>query len=311
MLLPLALFLTFVGLASVVLLGHQYVSDRKQVSRSLREANVAVADAWDVRARELADPLSVRVLQPALERLGDAVRRVAPSGVMKRLDDELTYAGAPAGWDGERLLVLKAVLAAGLALSTPLWAPALGIEGTRLVFTPPLAAFVGWFAPEWVLRSKSGERQGAIRRALPDALDLLAITVQAGLAFDGALDKVARQLGGPLGEEFTRVVQEMRIGASRGEALRSLRDRTNVVELQTFVLALVQADAFGISIANVLKVQSVEIRTKRRQRAEEQAQKLPVKLIMPLMSCIFPSLFVVLLGPAALDIYDKIIKGSG
>ena len=163
--------------------------------------------------------------------------------------------------------------------------------------------FIGYYLPEWVLRSRSGKRQGAMRRALPDALDLLSITVEAGLGFDAAVSRVSKQAGGPLGEELYRVLQEMQIGKSRADALRDLGERTTIPELKSFVLAMIQADIFGISIAKVLHVQANEMRVKRRQRAEEKAQKVPVKIVFPLLTCIFPSLLVVLLGPAAISIY--------
>jgi tight adherence protein C len=150
-----------------------------------------------------------------------------------------------------------------------------------------------------------------MQRALPDALDLLSITVEAGLGFDAAVARVARQSGGPLGEELHRVLQEMQIGKSRSDALRDLADRTSIPELKSFVLAMVQADIFGISIAKVLQVQAKEMRLKRRQRAEEQAQKVPVKIVFPLILCIFPSLFIVLLGPAVITIYENILQSTG
>jgi tight adherence protein C len=174
-----------------------------------------------------------------------------------------------------------------------------------------LGIFVGYYLPEWILRSKSGKRQALMRRALPDALDLLSITVEAGLGFDAAMARVARQAGGPLGEEMHRVLQEMQIGKSRSEALRDFGERSSVPELKSFVLAMVQADIFGVSIAKVLHVQANEMRIKRRQRAEEEAQRVPVKIIFPLILCIFPSLFVVLLGPAAITIYNNIIHRPG
>jgi tight adherence protein C len=135
----------------------------------------------------------------------------------------------------------------------------------------------------------------------------MSITVEAGLGFDAAMERVAREMEGPLGEELIRVVQEMRLGKSRADALRDLGSRSSVDELKSFVLAMVQADIFGISIARVLHVQAAELRIKRRQRAEEQAQKLPVKIIFPLILCIFPALFIVLLGPAAIQIYESLL----
>ena len=174
----------------------------------------------------------------------------------------------------------------------------------RTIIALALAGFVGYYAPEWMLRSKSGKRQANIQRSLPDALDLLSITVEAGLGFDAAVARVSRQAGGPLGEEMHRVIQEMQIGKSRADALRDLADRSTIVELKSFVLAMIQADIFGISIAKVLHVQAREMRIKRRQRAEEQAQKVPVKIVFPVLFCIFPALFVVLLGPAVIKIID-------
>jgi tight adherence protein C len=177
----------------------------------------------------------------------------------------------------------------------------------RTIVVAPVAGFVGYYLPEWLLRSRSSKRQYQIQRALPDALDLMSITVQAGLGFDAALERVSREMGGPLGEELYRVVQEMRLGKSRGEALRDLADRTTVEELKSFVMAMVQAEIFGISIAQVLNVQAEELRLKRRMRAEEQAQKLPVKIVFPLILCIFPAMMVVLVGPAAISIYENFI----
>ena len=141
-----------------------------------------------------------------------------------------------------------------------------------------------------------------MRRELPDALDLLTISVEAGLAFDAALSQVARNTDGPLAEEFFRVLQEMQIGLGRAEAMRALGERTDLPELRGFVSAMVQADSFGIPIASVLRVQASQMRIKRSQRAEELAQKVPVKILFPLIFCILPALFIVILGPAAITI---------
>jgi len=155
-----------------------------------------------------------------------------------------------------------------------------------------------------VLYQAAYNRSDRIRRELPDALDLLSISVEAGLGFDAALSQVARNTQGPLADEFFRVLQEMQIGTGRSDAMRALGERTNVTELRGFVTAMVQADAFGIPIANVLRVQAREMRIKRSQRAEELAQKVPVKILFPLIFCILPALFIVILGPAAITIID-------
>jgi tight adherence protein C len=141
-------------------------------------------------------------------------------------------------------------------------------------------------------------------------LDLLTISVEAGLAFDAAVSQVARNSEGPLADEFFRVLQEMQIGMGRTDAMRALGERTDVEELQGFVTAMVQADAFGIPIANVLRVQAKEMRIKRSQRAEEKAQKVPVKILFPLIFCILPCLFIVVLGPAAINIYEALLSGQ-
>ncbi|HYT26416.1 MAG TPA: type II secretion system F family protein, partial [Actinomycetota bacterium] len=161
---------------------------------------------------------------------------------------------------------------------------------------------LGYFAPNIVLLNKVQRRQAQIRRALPDSIDLLTISVEAGLGFDAALAHVSRNTTGPLAEEFYRTLQEVQLGRSRGEAMRNLADRSSVPELSTFVLAMVQADVFGISVANVLRIQSREMRKKRRQMAEERAMKVPIKVLFPVLFCIFPALFVVILGPAIMRI---------
>lgn len=283
------------------------MAERRQVYRSLRAMRTAEVAPTDVRRRQLASPAMTRVILPGLQRVGQGVRRFTPVSVIQRLDDELVYAGSPAGWDGERMLAVKVAVGAALFIVGLVLPGLAGSGALRGIILAPLLAVVGYYLPEWILRSRSSARQYRIQRALPDALDLLSITVAAGLAFDAALERVAREMGGPLGEELVRVVQEMRLGKGRADALRDLADRSSVDELKSFVLAMVQADIFGISVSRVLSVQARELRIKRRQRAEEQAQKLPVKILFPLLFCIFPALFVVILGPAAIRIYDTLL----
>jgi tight adherence protein C len=170
------------------------------------------------------------------------------------------------------------------------------------------ATVVGFFAPNLYLYQRTHERSELLQRELPDAIDLLTISVESGLGFDAAVQQVARNTEGPLAEEFSRVLREMQIGQGRADALRALGERTNVTDVRTFVGAMVQADSFGIPIAQVLRVQSAEIRVKRRQRAEEKAQQVPVKITIPLIFCILPTLFIAVMGPAVLSIMDSFSK---
>ena len=298
-----AMLLAFVAL-------QDYVLERRQVFKALRSVRAIELTPTDVRRRELAVPFLRRALIPGMRRVGSVGRRLTPGSVAERLAKDLVYAGSPVGWDAERVLAMKLLgvgVVAGLAI---LLSRLAAFSPFRTIILAGLFAYVGWYLPEWILRSKAGARQRLIQRALPDALDLLSITVEAGLGFDAAVARVARQAGGPLGEELHRVLQEMQIGKSRSDALRDLADRTSIAELKSFVLAMVQADIFGISIAKVLQVQAREMRLKRRQRAEEQAQKVPVKIVFPLILCIFPSLFIVLLGPAVITIYENILSNT-
>jgi len=279
------------------------VTERQQIFRSLRNIRTVELTPRELEKRPLAAPFARRIMIPFVEQVGKWLFRLTPGGIVERLRREIAYAGSPPGWTAERLLAAKGLLCGGGIIVGITGAGLSGIS-MRTIVLMGMGVVLGWYIPEWALRSKSGKRQTAIRRGLPDALDLLSITVEAGLGFDAALSRVARQEGGPLGGEFHRVIQEMQLGKSRPEALRDLGDRNNVAELKSFVLAMIQADTFGISISRVLQVQAGEMRLKRRQRAEEQAMKVPVKIIFPLLFCIFPSLFVIILGPAMIRIYE-------
>jgi len=306
----LGIFAAFAAVFLVVAVVGDSVVERQRVFKMLRGVRSIEVAPSDIRRRELAVPFVKRVLLPAFRNAGGFMQRLTPAGVVERLRKEVVYAGSPVGWDAERILAMKVLTTAGFLVGIIVLGSVGGLAPFQTFVLALIGVFIGYYLPEWILRSKSGKRQKLIQRALPDALDLLSITVEAGLGFDAAMARVARQAGGPLGEEMHRVLQEMQIGKSRSESLRDLGERSNVAELKSFVLAMVQADIFGVSIAKVLHVQANEMRIKRRQRAEEAAQKVPVKIIFPLILCIFPSLFVVLLGPAAITIYRNIIHGG-
>jgi tight adherence protein C len=307
---PIVIYLSFflaIGIASVVVL--DWSAERRRLHRTLRGVESA-AMSGGTREQQLAMPAMGRVVMPALEGFGRTARRLSPAGVYERVEKELVLAGNPPNWDAERVFAFKMVMP--FVTGTLIFLALLMTDTSTLLRVVAVGLFVaaGWYAPEWIVRSRAEERQHEIQMGLADSLDLLSITVEAGLAFDAALSRVARNVKGALGQELYRVVQEIQLGKSRADALRDLADRTSVEDLRGFIAAMVQADAFGIPIARVLKVQSREIRIRRRQRAEEMAQKLPVKIVFPVVLTIFPALFVVLLGPAAIQIYQTIIQGG-
>ena len=309
--LTLGILAAFAAVLIAIATAADFVLERERMFRTLRTVRAIELTPDQLRKRELAAPFMQRVMLPFMQRSGGFFRRFTPAGVMDRLRQELVYAGSPPGWDAERVVATKALTLGGGVVLAFVLSALMNLEPLQGIVLVLLSVYVGYYLPEWILRSRSGKRQYKIQRALPDALDLLSITVEAGLGFDAAVARVAREEGGPLGEELHRLLQEMQLGKARSDALRDLGERSSVPELKSFVMAMVQADVFGISIGKVLHVQAAELRLKRRQRAEEQAQKVPVKIIFPLILCIFPALFVVLLGPAAITIYDNIIRRGG
>lgn len=253
------------------------------------------------RGIELDAPFRIRALDPVLRALVGLGRRLTPVGQVRRLERRLALAGYPDQWSVDRVVtlqVLAGVLGVSLGVLIGLVLDA-GLLRTLVVAGIGLA--VGWLAPVAYVSRLATDRSSAVLSDLPDSLDLLTISVEAGLSFDAALSYVARNGHGPVAREFARVLQEMQIGTSRSQALRALADRTDVEEMRTFASALVQAESFGVPMARALRVQSEEIRVKRRQRAEEQAQKVPVKILFPLIFGIMPVLFLVIIGPAAIQ----------
>jgi tight adherence protein C len=261
----------------------------------------------DLHMATLDQGLGVRTVQPAFARLAHLARRYTPRGRLAALEQRLLVAGTPPQWTLERVLVVKTLLA--------LTAAALGL--LRMLVDPSALALVltilltvgGFFLPDMLLARKAEQRQTVIRKALADTFDQLAITVRAGLGLDAAIARVANTSEGPLALELARVVQDTRAGMSRADALTALSERVRLPELRQVVVALVQAEKLGVPVSQTLQVQAAELRVKRRQHAEEQAMKLPVKIIFPMVFCVLPCLFIVVLGPAAMNIYDSLVKG--
>ena len=292
-----AMFLAFAAIGGLT-------RERGGVNRSLAVLEALTA-APEEMTRELDASFSDRVLFPLLARSQRLGRRLTPEDASDRIRQKLEMAGNPLGWTVERVMAGKVVgFGAALVVSLVL-SLLMGLSFLPTLGFVVVASLAGYMAPNMYLYQQTYDRADKLQRSLPDAIDLLTISVESGLGFDAACAQVARNTDGPLSEEFARMLQEMQIGRGRSEALRSLAERTNLPDLRSFVSAMVQADAFGIPVGQVLRVQSSEIRVKRRQWAEEMAQKVPVKILVPLIFCILPCLFIAVLGPAGISIMNS------
>jgi tight adherence protein C len=273
------------------------------------ERSVALVQALSNGPSELTkeydESFTDRIMAPFQARALLVARRLSGGDAAERIRRRLDVAGNPVGWTVERVQAGKVIGAIALFLISVALTTVMGTSFTLRIVAIVASTAIGWFGPNFYLYQRVYERSKLIQRSLPDAIDLMTISVESGLAFDAAVQQVARNTEGPLAEEFSRVLREMQIGQGRAEALRGLAERTEVDDLKGFVTSMVQADSFGIPIANVLRIQSSEIRMKRRQRAEEQAQKVPVKITVPLIFCILPCLFIAVMGPAVIHIMDS------
>ena len=265
--------------------------------------------ALRTRDEVLDSSFSERALAPMVQGLGRTVIRFTPTGWVGNAQHKLILAGWADRMDGNTWAAVRIV---SVVAAFFLWLLVQSVvEGNVMrIVVFGVCAFIGFFGPVAMLNSRIDKRRKAMEKELPDVIDLLVISVEAGLGFDAALGRVVQNVPGEISREFSRTLQETRVGVSRTDALRHLTERTDVDDLNTFVLALIQADQFGVSIARVLRVQAEEMRIRRRQRAQERAFKAPVKLVFPLVLFIFPALFVVILGPAAISIMESVNSGS-
>lgn len=259
--------------------------------------------AESANKRRLADLQEAARKVPA--GLGSLSERFVSPSTQGRLRRRLLEAGQPRDLDLDGLMALKAVSSVvGLVLAIVL-AGSAGFSAGRVLMLAGICGLIGFFGPDLWLSRLIDKRQRQISQSLPDILDMLTISVEAGLGFDAAISKVVMNFKGVLSQEFFRWLQEVQLGRTRKQAWRDLADRINVPEVNSFILAILQADTFGISIGTVLRVQADEMRTRRRQRAEEAAMKTPVKVVFPLVLCIFPALMIVILGPAGIKIVQS------
>jgi tight adherence protein C len=302
-LLVIALVTVGGALATVVLAVTAGAGETTGVARSLDLIEKTVSKQ-EVGKADL--PAMERLVAPVLSNFRSLAVKLSPGGASESMTRRLDLAGNPGTWTAERIMGAKGVaLLLGAVLGL-----AFGGLSVKGILIAVAAAAVGFFLPDLLLMNAGQKRQEQLRRGLADALDMLTVCVEAGQGFDAALLQVARATTGPISGEFARVLSEIQIGKSRGEAFSSLAQRTTVNEAKTFVSALVQADRLGLPIANVLREQSNQMRIVRRQRAEEKAQKVPVKILFPMLLCIFPALFIVIIGPGAIRIVETFSGGG-
>ena len=281
--------------------GNGVLNARRSSSRRLA--------SLQTRDEVLTSGISERAIAPIIEGLGKFALRFTPQGWVNKAQKKLVYAGMADRMDGNTWAALRIIALIGVLVLFFIVQSAFGTPIQKLMLFGVLMG-IGFVGPEAILNRRIDERRKEMEKSLPDLIDLLVISVEAGLGFEAAMGRVVQAVPGELSREFTRTLQETRVGVSRHKALRALAERTDVDDLNAFVLALIQADQFGVSIARMLRVQADEMRVRRRQRAQEKAFAAPVKLVFPLVLCIFPSMFVVLLGPAAINI-ATVFGGDG
>lgn len=283
----------------VLLVGRRKPSDSLQerlAEYSMRETPATLEEI------ELSMPFSERVIAPLIQRAASFAVRFTPAKTLESTRHKLDLAGNPNNWTPSQFFGIRVLAALGLGgLIFLLMAVTKAPWGQLLGFTLLFGA-LGFMGPALWLGSKIRTRKNSVIKSLPDALDLLTICVEAGLGFDQAMQKVAEKWDDELSRSLARVLHEIRLGKARREALRDMADRLDVSDVTSFVAAVIQAEQLGVSIAKVLRIQSDQMRIRRRQRAEEKAHQAPVKMLFPMVFLIFPAIWIVLLGPAILQV---------
>jgi len=306
----IAIIITGAVILTVIGLRNPEMADERALQARLEEFS-QTGEQIDLRKLELSLPFSDRVIYPIARKLGELAIKFTPQNALHSISRKLELAGSPGKLDATMILALQfiaGVIFSGIvilvfAVGTTQW------PLSRVVLFALLFGFLGFYFPQLWLSSKISRRQKEVRRAMPDALDLLTICVEAGLGFDAAISKVSEKWESELSLAFARVIQEIQLGKIRREALRAMADRIGLPELTSFVAAVIQSEQLGVSLANVLRIQSDQMRVKRRQHAEEEAHKAPLKMLIPMALLIFPSLMIVLLTPAALRLFQSALGG--
>lgn len=267
---------------------------------------------------ELSQPFSERILLPIIRQLGEFASRFTPQNSLQQIQHQLDLAGNPKGLEPTTFWALRIVAAVGVAgfimlitfISPPQSFLSIRTGALKSLAAAAGGAALGFYLPNMMLQSKIKRRQDGVIKAMPDALDLLTVCVEAGLGFDQALAKVNEKWDNELSLAFGRVIQEIRLGKTRREALRAMAERLDIADLTSFTAAIIQAEQLGVSIGKVLRIQSEQMRLRRRQRAEKKAHEAPIIMLIPMAFLIFPSIYVVLLGPAALLLINSPALGA-
>jgi tight adherence protein C len=271
---------------------------RAGVARALETIDTVYAPG----SASAADENLRQRISPAVRQVSMLGRTLTPKGATAWLQRWLDYAGNPPAWPPTRVMEMQGQGLLVVAFLAGALGFALGFSASTILVMVVVGAVFGFWLPFGIVYDLGVRRQQQLRKELPDALDLLTLSVEAGLGFDAATAQVAKSMPGALAREFARMLHEMQMGQRRADALRALASRTTVIELRTVATSLVQAGELGIPIAHVLREQASQMRIRRRQRAEEEARKLPVKVIFPLILCLFPALFIVVIGPGVINI---------
>jgi tight adherence protein C len=302
--------LILIGAIVLIIVGLRDANREDPLQKRLEEF-ASRGETVSLEEIELSQPFTDRVLLPLARKFGEIAIRFTPQNALQGTAHRLELAGSPKGIDptifwASRILV--AIGVGGFVLFLFSW----GLKDwswTRKILITAVFVIIGFFIPEMLLTSKIQRRQKEIRKAMPDALDLLTICVEAGLGFDGAMAKVAEKWDNELSLSFGRALREMQLGKLRREALRDMADRIGIPEMTSFVAAVIQSEQLGVSMAKVLRIQSDQMRIRRRQLAEEEAHKAPIKMLVPLALLIFPSICIVLMTPAFLILIRSALKG--
>lgn len=288
---------------SLMLLLHSAIFGEK-MKMDQRMHNVMGEKEITIRKQELSAPLYQRMIRPMLGKSANLLLTFVPFTREDELDKKVIEAGHPGNFNAREWMVVKVMLAFGLGILFWLMLQQAGRPAWQGLILTGVVFVFGWFSVDILLSGRGKRRREEVERSLPDLLDLLTVSVEAGLGFEGALMKIVEKTEGLLSDEFLTVLRETKMGKPRKEALRDMAKRLNVEDLSNFVSSVIMAEQLGISIGKVLRIQSKEMRQRKRQKTEEAAMKAPIKMLIPMLVFIFPALFIILLGPAMIQIME-------